>query len=75
MYHHRSRRPSRHRRPALPSPTRAQMRQQIDRISVLYRLEALVELEKPEPDCAHLGRLEKDAGLLNQVLNYLKEVE
>jgi hypothetical protein len=49
------------------------MRQQINRISVLYRLEALVEFEKPEPDCVHLARLEKDAGLLNGVLNYLEE--
>ena len=50
MTHHRSRRPARHRRPAPPSPTRAQVRQRINRLSVLYKLEALLELQKPEPD-------------------------
>ena len=34
MTHHRSRRPARHRRPAPPSPTRAQVRQRINRLSV-----------------------------------------
>jgi hypothetical protein len=30
-------------------------------------------LHKPEPDSAHLSRLDKSAGLLNQVLDYLEE--
>src|SRR3954468_16646943 len=73
MSHHRSRRPSRHRRPAPPSPTRGQVRQRISRLSVLYKLEALLELQKPEPDAVHLGQLNEDAGLLNQILSSLEE--
>jgi hypothetical protein len=73
MTHHRSRRPSRYRRPALPSPTRAQVRQRISRLSVLYKLEALLELQKPEPDTVHLSQINQDAGLLNQILNSLEE--
>ena len=57
MSNHRSRRPCRYRRPAPPSPTRAQVRQRITRLSVLYKLEALLELQKPEPDAVHLGQL------------------
>ena len=73
MSHHRSRRSRRHRRPILPSPTRAQVRQRISRLSVLYKLEALLELQKPEPDTVHLGQLNEDVGLLNQILNSLEE--
>jgi hypothetical protein len=73
MFHHRSRRSTRHRRPAPPSPTRAQARQQINRLHAFCQLEALLELHKPEPDSAHLSRLDKSAGLLNQVLDYLEE--
>jgi hypothetical protein len=73
MTHHRSRRPARHRRPAPPSPTRAQVRQRITRLSVLYKLEALLELQKPEPDTVHLNQLNEDAGLLNKLLDSLEE--
>ena len=75
MTHHRSRRPARHRRPAPPSLTRAQARQQINRLRVFCQLEALLELHRPEPepDSAHLDQLNEDAGLLNQVLDYLEE--
>jgi hypothetical protein len=55
MTHHHSRRSRRHRRPVLPSPTRAQVRQRISRLSV------------------HLGQLNEDAGLLNQILDSLDE--
>jgi hypothetical protein len=54
-------------------PTRAQARQQVNRISVFYQIEALIELHKPEPNSARLGRLDKSAGLLNRVLDYLEE--
>ena len=72
MSNHRSRRPRRYRRPAPPSPSRAQVRQRISRLSVFYKLEALLELQKPEPNIVHLGRLNADAGLLNQILSSLE---
>jgi len=49
------------------------VRQRISRLSVLYKIEALLELQKPEPDTGHLGQLNEDAGLLNRILNTLEE--
>ena len=73
MSHRRSYRSSRHRRPVPPPPTRAQVRQRISRLRTLYQLQALAELQKPEPAAVHLGRLNNDVGLLNQIVDYLKE--
>ena len=73
MSHHRSRRSSRHRRPAPPSLTRAQVRQQMNRLHVFCQLEALLELHKLEPDSAYLGQIDKKVGLLNQALDCLEQ--
>jgi len=70
---HRSRRPRRFRRPLPPQPTRAQVRQRINRLCSLYQLEALIEVTKPAPDPQHLGRLDRDVAFLNEARTYLEE--
>ncbi len=70
---HRSRRPRRFRRPLPPQPTRAQVRQRINRLCSLYQLEAVIEAHKPAPDPQHLGRLDRHVAFFNEALSYLEE--
>jgi hypothetical protein len=68
-----TRTPRRYRRPVPLPATRAQVRQKVDQLRVLYQLEAALELGRPEPDLDHLVRIDTDAGLLNELLASLEE--
>jgi hypothetical protein len=70
---HRSRRPRRFRRPLPPPPTRSQIRQRIGQVCSLYRLEFVLEAQKPAPDPQHLGRLHTELVLMNEALTHLEE--
>ena len=65
--------PRRYRHPVPLPATRSQIRQRVDQIRVLYQLEALLELNQPEPDLQHLVRIDADAGMLNELLSSLEE--
>jgi hypothetical protein len=68
-----ARTPRRYRRPVPLPASRSQIRQKVDQLRVLYQLEAVMELSRPEPDLDHLVRIDTDAGLLNELLASLEE--
>jgi hypothetical protein len=61
------------RRPVSSPATRAQFRQKLERIRVLYRLEAILELSQVDPDADRLAQLSHEAGTLDEVLVSLEE--
>ena len=70
----RSRLPRRFRRRPIASPaTRAQIRQKIERLRAIYRIEAILELGRVGPDANRQAQLSHEAGALDEVLASLEE--